>query len=122
MLASCLLSDVSTEPRVYRATCLMSTEPCVPLSKRPQSFLAIELDFPSARRPELWKSECSQMKNPLLFNCALFAGVKGTNAMMLGSGIQILEAALVKADQLGVTTPPFIPDMDIKVKRTTTEM
>jgi hypothetical protein len=84
--------------------------------------MAIELDFPSARRPVLWKSECSQMTNPLLFNRALCAGVKGTNAMMLGSGIQILEAALAKADQLGVTTPPFIPEMDIKVKRTTTEM
>ncbi len=43
------------------------------------------------------------------------AGVKGTNAMMLGSGIQILEAALQKAARGGVTTPPFIPHMDIKV-------
>jgi hypothetical protein len=35
--------------------------------------------------------------------------------MMLGSGIQILEAALQKAARGGVTTPPFIPHMDIKV-------
>jgi hypothetical protein len=35
--------------------------------------------------------------------------------MMLGSGIQILEAALQKAARGGVTTPPFIPNMDIKV-------
>jgi hypothetical protein len=35
--------------------------------------------------------------------------------MMLGSGIQILEAALQKAARGGVTTPPFIPPMDIKV-------
>ena len=42
-------------------------------------------------------------------------GVKGTNAMILGSGLQILDSALEKATIEGVTTPPFIDDLDIKV-------
>ena len=37
--------------------------------------------------------------------------------MMLGSGIQILEAALEKAAEEGVSTPPFIPSLDIKVNK-----
>merc|ERR1711892_1232614 len=39
-------------------------------------------------------------------------GVKGTNAMILGSGIQILEEALAKAQEEGVTTPAFIEELD----------
>ena len=42
-------------------------------------------------------------------------GVKGTNAMILGSGLQILDSALEKAHMEGVTTPPFIDELDIKV-------
>lgn len=42
-------------------------------------------------------------------------GVKGTNAMILGSGLQILDSALEKANFDGVTTPPFIDELDIKV-------
>jgi len=42
-------------------------------------------------------------------------GVKGTNALILGSGIQILEQALEKAQYEGVSTPSFIEDLDIKV-------
>ena len=41
---------------------------------------------------------------------------QGTNAMILGSGIQILEGALAKAMAEGVTTPTFIEELDIKVK------
>jgi len=44
-------------------------------------------------------------------------GVKGTNAMILGSGIQILEEALAKAQVEGVTTPAFIEELDLKVLR-----
>jgi len=44
-------------------------------------------------------------------------GVKGTNAMILGSGIQILEGALAKALDEGVTTPTFIEELDVKVLR-----
>merc|ERR1740137_359492 len=44
-------------------------------------------------------------------------GVKGTNAMILGSGIQILEEALAKAQMEGVTTPAFIEELDMKVLR-----
>lgn len=36
--------------------------------------------------------------------------------MILGSGIQILEGALAKAVEEGVTTPTFIEELDIKVK------
>jgi len=44
-------------------------------------------------------------------------GVKGTNAMILGSGIQILDEALAKAQLEGVTTPAFIEELDMKVLR-----
>merc|ERR1712123_1540 len=44
-------------------------------------------------------------------------GVKGTNAMNLGSGIQILDEALAKAQLEGVTTPAFIEELDMKVLR-----
>ena len=40
---------------------------------------------------------------------------QGTNAMILGSGIQILEGALAKALDEGVTTPTFIEELDVKV-------
>ena len=40
---------------------------------------------------------------------------QGTNALILGSGIQILEEALSKAMVEGVTTPPFIEELDVKV-------
>jgi hypothetical protein len=43
--------------------------------------------------------------------------VKGTNAFILGSGIQLMEAAISKANSSGVTTPRFIPELDIKVYR-----
>ena len=42
-------------------------------------------------------------------------GVKGTNAMILGSGLQILDSALEKANFDGVSTPAFIEELDIKV-------
>ena len=43
-------------------------------------------------------------------------GVKGTNKMFLGSGIDIMIHALEKAKEDGmVTTPPFIDPLDIKV-------
>ena len=42
-------------------------------------------------------------------------GVKGTNAMILGSGLQILDSALEKASLDGVTTPTFIDELEIKV-------
>ena len=35
--------------------------------------------------------------------------------MILGSGIQILEGALAKALDEGVTTPTFIEELDVKV-------
>ena len=41
--------------------------------------------------------------------------LQGTNALILGSGIQILEEALSKAMVEGVTTPPFIEELDVKV-------
>ena len=41
--------------------------------------------------------------------------VQGTNALILGSGIQILEEALSKALVEGVTTPSFIEELDVKV-------
>ena len=41
-------------------------------------------------------------------------GVKGTNALILGSGLQILDAALEKANFEGVTTPTFIDEFEIK--------
>ena len=44
-----------------------------------------------------------------------FSGVKGTNGMILGSGIQILEEALSKATAEGVSTPTFVNTLDIKV-------
>ena len=40
---------------------------------------------------------------------------QGTNAMILGSGIQILEGALAKALDEGVSTPTFIEELDVKV-------
>ena len=42
-------------------------------------------------------------------------GVKGTNALILGSGLQILDSALEKANFDGVTTPAFIDELEIKV-------
>ena len=42
-------------------------------------------------------------------------GVKGTNALILGSGLQILDSALEKANFDGVTTPAFIDELDIKI-------
>ena len=45
--------------------------------------------------------------------------LQGTNALILGSGIQILEEALSKAMVEGVTTPPFIEELDVKVGQTT---
>ncbi len=43
-------------------------------------------------------------------------GVKGTNQMFLGSGIDIMIRALEKAKEDGmVTTPPFIDPLDMKV-------
>ncbi len=43
-------------------------------------------------------------------------GVKGTNQMFLGSGIDIMIRALAKAKEDGmVTTPPFIDPLDMKV-------
>ena len=55
--------------------------------------------------------------NRRLTNIIWNVGVKGTNTMMLGSGVQILEAAVARASLLGgVTTPTFVNHMDIKVK------
>ena len=42
-------------------------------------------------------------------------GVKGANKMFLGSGLDIMIMALNKAQQEGVTLPPFIQPMDITV-------
>ena len=42
-------------------------------------------------------------------------GVKGTNGLILGSGIDILEEALAKASVEGVTTPVFVERLDIQV-------
>ena len=43
-------------------------------------------------------------------------GVKGTNALILGSGLQILDSALEKANfEQHVTTPAFIDELEIKV-------
>lgn len=47
-------------------------------------------------------------------------GVKGTNALILGSGIQILEEALGKAMLEGVSTPAFIEELDVKVIKSKT--
>ena len=38
--------------------------------------------------------------------------------MILGSGIQILEGALAKALDEGVSTPTFIEELDVKVSET----
>ena len=38
--------------------------------------------------------------------------------MILGSGIQILEGALAKALDEGVSTPTFIEELDVKVGET----
>ena len=42
-------------------------------------------------------------------------GVKGSNSMILGSGIEIMLAALEKAKLESVTVPPFIDPLDQKV-------
>jgi len=42
-------------------------------------------------------------------------GVKGTNGLIFGSGIQVLEAALVKASSEGFSAPTFINPLDLKV-------
>lgn len=41
--------------------------------------------------------------------------MKGTNGLILGSGINILEEALAKANVEGVTTPVFVEKLDIQV-------
>lgn len=42
-------------------------------------------------------------------------GVKGANKMFLGSGLDIMITALAKAQDEGVSMPPFIQPMDISV-------
>ncbi len=42
-------------------------------------------------------------------------GVKGANSMLLGSGLDIMLQALEKAKTDGVTVPPFVEVLDMKV-------
>ena len=44
-------------------------------------------------------------------------GVKGANAMLLGSGLEIMLHALEKAKSDGVSVPPFVEALDNKVLR-----
>ena len=44
-------------------------------------------------------------------------GVKGANSMLLGSGLDIMLSALDKAKADGVTVPPFVETLDLKVLR-----
>ena len=44
-------------------------------------------------------------------------GVKGANSMLLGSGLDIMLNALDKAKTDGVSVPPFVEALDMKVLR-----
>jgi len=44
-------------------------------------------------------------------------GVKGANQMLLGSGLEVMIHALDKAKSDGVTVPPFVEALDMKVLR-----
>ena len=44
-------------------------------------------------------------------------GVKGTNAMFLGTGIDMMDKALEKAVVEGVSSPAFIEELDVRVLR-----
>ena len=44
-------------------------------------------------------------------------GVKGANQMLLGSGLEIMLNALEKAKTDGVSVPPFVEALDMKVLR-----
>jgi hypothetical protein len=44
-------------------------------------------------------------------------GVKGANTMLLGSGLEIMLHALEKAKADGVSVPPFVDTLDLKVLR-----
>ena len=44
-------------------------------------------------------------------------GVKGANSMLLGSGLDIMLSAFEKAKTDGVTVPPFVETLDVKVLR-----
>ena len=44
-------------------------------------------------------------------------GVKGANNMILGSGLDIMLSALEKAKSDGVSVPPFVEALDMKVLR-----
>ena len=44
-------------------------------------------------------------------------GVKGANSMLLGSGLDIMLEALEKAKSDGVSVPPFVEALDMKVLR-----
>ena len=44
-------------------------------------------------------------------------GVKGANQMILGSGLDIMLSALEKAKSDGVSVPPFVEALDMKVLR-----
>ena len=44
-------------------------------------------------------------------------GVKGANNMLLGSGLEIMLHAIEKAKTDGVTVPPFVDTLDMKVLR-----
>ena len=62
---------------------------------------------------EEWRAETT---GELTVWDAFKIGVKGTNNMFLGSGIEIMARALDKAKAEGVvSTPPFIDALDVKV-------
>ena len=59
-----------------------------------------------------WRSESN---GDLTVWDAFKIGVKGSNNMILGSGIEIMLHALEKAKLEGVSVPPFVETLDMKV-------
>ena len=64
-----------------------------------------------------WQGEHYESTGDLTVWDAFKIGVKGTNAMFLGTGIDMMDKALEKAVAEGVSSPAFIEELDVRVLR-----
>jgi len=64
-----------------------------------------------------WQGHHYESTGDLTVWDAFKIGVKGTNAMFLGTGIDMMDKALEKAVVEGVSSPAFIEELDVRVLR-----